>query len=108
MDGRRAEMASGTALFAVAPGTITPGIAERHTGTRTSQAIVTTTLASVLPELMTGRSDPDLTRLVFRASHAAERLRRNRKVAGVLVGGRGRANARRRLRFSLGNSAHGG
>ena len=96
MVGRRAEMARQTALSVAAPGTTTPGTAGRPTGTGTRPTTGTTTLVSVLPELLTGVDAPGLTRLFSPASRPCG-LRQNRETASALVGGGCPAKARWRL-----------
>jgi len=90
-------MACGTALFAEGPGTTRPGTAGRPIATGTSPTTGTTILASALPELGTRLDDQDLTRPFFPASRRSRCSRQNKMAAGVLVGGRTRATARRRF-----------
>lgn len=103
MAGTSVEMARRTASSVAAPGTTRPGTAGPRTGTGTPPGTGTTTLVSVLPELLTGVDAPGLTRRVSPALRPRG-PRQNRKAAGALVGDSGPAKARRRL---LAEARHG-
>lgn len=89
-------MARRTALSVAAPGTTMPGTAGRPTATGTRPTTGTTTLGSVLPELLTGVDTPGLTKR-FSPALRPRGPRQNRKTASALVGGRGPTKARWRL-----------
>ena len=93
---RSAELARRTASSVAAPGTTMPGTAGPRTGTGTRPRTGTTTLAFVLPELLTCVDAPGLTRR-FSAALRPRGPRQNRKAAGALVEDAGPAKARRRL-----------
>lgn len=82
---RKPYMASRTAFFVAALGTVTPGTAAPPLGTGTTPRTGTTTSASVFPELSTGPERPCLTRLPFPVLALCHR--QNTKTAGALVGG---------------------